>query len=137
MHRSYYVDPAFGGSAKCVIFERYGAYENFSTPIAFHVGEQETIKGQVTLDAAPCYTCRNQATFVPENDGVPQEIFYAIYVDCTTCTILRHHYADNGYGCSFWRRADTMHEPADYCDFIYDENCGTAPKYEIYDASCI
>nr|XP_054928117.1 uncharacterized protein LOC129385515 [Dermacentor andersoni] len=136
MHRNYYSDPNFGGAAKCVTVERYGSYENFSSPLVYRFGRNEKTTGQITLDAAPCYTSRNKAVFEPYDDSMPQEIFYAVYTDCTKCTILRHHYAENGNGCSFWRNEETMHEEADCCDFIYDENCGTAPKYQMYDDSC-
>ncbi|KAH6923352.1 hypothetical protein HPB50_000437 [Hyalomma asiaticum] len=40
MHRNYYSDPNFGGAAKCVTFERYGSYENFSTPAVYSFGKQ-------------------------------------------------------------------------------------------------
>ncbi|XP_037524016.1 uncharacterized protein LOC119401361 [Rhipicephalus sanguineus] len=136
MHRNYYSDPNFGGAAKCVTFERYGSYENFSTPAVYSFGGQGSTKGQVTFDPAPCYTSRNKANFEPFDDSSPQETFYLIYIECQKCTIMRHPYAENGYGCTYWRREDTMNEPADCCDFIYDENCGTTPKYQIYDASC-
>ncbi|KAL1430891.1 hypothetical protein MTO96_014745 [Rhipicephalus appendiculatus] len=44
--------------------------------------------------------------------------------------------APSGYGCSLWRRISTFHQPGDCCQFIYDENCGTSPKYQIYLPSC-
>ncbi|KAH8030252.1 hypothetical protein HPB51_006684 [Rhipicephalus microplus] len=30
----------------------------------------------------------------------------------------------------------TLSEPNDCCEFIYDENCGSTPKYSIYEQSC-
>ncbi|KAK8762790.1 hypothetical protein V5799_025943 [Amblyomma americanum] len=63
----------------------------------------------------------------------PVEDFYVIYFDCTSCAVIRHRYTDNGYGCSLWRKVGTFQEPNDCCEFIYDENCGSSPKYQVYD----
>lgn len=42
-----------------------------------------------------------------------------------------------GYGCTYWRRTDTLRQlAADGCEFIYDELCGTTPKYKFYDPTC-
>ncbi|XP_077491945.1 uncharacterized protein LOC144102591 [Amblyomma americanum] len=63
-------------------------------------------------------------------------MYYLIYTDCSTCSVLRHRYAANGYGCTYWRRASSLTKENDCCQFIYDENCGTSPKYQIYYPSC-
>ncbi|XP_077494959.1 uncharacterized protein LOC144105728 [Amblyomma americanum] len=135
MYRNYYLDPIIGGAAKCVAFERYGAYENFSTPATFSYGKDGSTIGEFTLTSSPCYEGKNMATFKPYNSTFPPESIHIIYTDCT-CYVGRHDYADNGNGCTFWRRADKLNEPADCCEFIYAENCGTSPKYQIYDSSC-
>ncbi|KAH7934033.1 hypothetical protein HPB49_020738 [Dermacentor silvarum] len=72
----------------------------------------------------------------PEGFSLPVEVYNLLYVDCDLCTIKRHPYVDNGHGCTLWRKADTLHLPADGCEFIYDQNCGTSPKYKIFDETC-
>ncbi|XP_077492555.1 uncharacterized protein LOC144103775 [Amblyomma americanum] len=133
MYRNYYADPDFGGSAKCLKFQRYGTYENFTTPVAFTFGQNGTTKGKFVLSSSPCYTGKDIHKFTPDNAQNPHEDFYVIYVDCASCIVVRHRYAANGYGCSLWRRAGTLQIPNDCCEFIYAENCGTSPKYQVYD----
>ncbi|XP_075728419.1 uncharacterized protein LOC119165692 [Rhipicephalus microplus] len=110
IYRNYYYDPNYGGTAKCVKYTRYGAYQNFSTPSMFTYGQ--------------------------ESGDIVEQTYQIIYVDCNICYIVRHPYADNGYGCTLWRRLSTFQQPADCCDFIYAENCGTTPRYQIYEPSC-
>ncbi|KAL1478619.1 hypothetical protein MTO96_016055 [Rhipicephalus appendiculatus] len=74
--------------------------------------------------------------FVPNDPKLTPRKYNIIYTDCVTCCIFRHRDAGDGYGCTYWRRASTMQEPDDCCKFIYDENCGTSPKYMFYDSSC-
>ncbi|KAL1430885.1 hypothetical protein MTO96_014740 [Rhipicephalus appendiculatus] len=108
MYRNYYADPLFGGTESCVKYNRYGDYANFSTPAVFTYGQDGFLKGKLTLSSTPCYTGKNKKEFV----------------------------SFESYGCSYWRRVDTLDDTADSCDFIYDENCGTSPKYKMYDSSC-
>ncbi|XP_049511952.1 uncharacterized protein LOC125940188 [Dermacentor silvarum] len=136
MYRNYYADPDFGGSAKCVRYRVTGTYENFSTSIVFMYGEEGMVNGQGYLSSSPCYTAKNIAIFRPDNLSLPVEVYNLLYVDCDLCTIKRHPYVDNGHGCTLWRKADTLHLPADGCEFIYDQNCGTSPKYKIFDETC-
>ncbi|XP_077494433.1 uncharacterized protein LOC144105135 [Amblyomma americanum] len=136
MYRNYYADPLFGGTAKCVKYNRYGEYEYFSTPAVLTFGQEGYLTGRITLTSSPCYVGKNRKTFNPNGDAETQESFHTIYISCDSCFIARHPYAANGYGCSYWRRSDVALEPDDCCEFIYDENCGTAPKYKMYDRSC-
>nr|XP_037273680.1 uncharacterized protein LOC119165692 [Rhipicephalus microplus] len=140
IYRNYYYDPNYGGTAKCVKYTRYGAYQNFSTPSMFTYGQGEvqSVKGDLTLTSTPCYMNKNYHTFQPYNKSgdIVEQNYQIIYADCNICYILRHPYADNGYGCTLWRRLSTFQQPADCCDFIYAENCGTTPRYQIYEPSC-
>ncbi|XP_077485290.1 uncharacterized protein LOC144095416 [Amblyomma americanum] len=135
MYRNYYSDPDFGGSAKCLKFQRYGIYENFTTPVVFTFGKNGStnVTGTFVLTSSPCYTGRDLHNFTPDDAHFPVEDFYVIYFDCTSCAVIRHRYTDNGYGCSLWRKVGTFQEPNDCCEFIYDENCGSSPKYQVYD----
>nr|XP_054917116.1 uncharacterized protein LOC129380337 isoform X2 [Dermacentor andersoni] len=93
------------------MYKTFGEYGNFSTTAAFIYGERGTggaIWGRHALTSTPCYSGKNLFQFVPLN----------------------------GYGCSFWRRVSTFHNQADCCEFIYDENCGSTPKYQVYLSSC-
>ncbi|KAL3183671.1 hypothetical protein MRX96_033766 [Rhipicephalus microplus] len=140
IYRNYNYDPDFGGTAKCVKYSRYGTYQNFTTPSAFTFGQgvTGTVKGEMTLTPAACYSARNSVGFVPYNNtgDVIEEKYQVIYTDCDTCFVFRHLYVNDGYGCTLWRRTSTFHQPGDCCEFIYDENCGTSPKYQIYLPSC-
>nr|XP_054917115.1 uncharacterized protein LOC129380337 isoform X1 [Dermacentor andersoni] len=123
------------------MYKTFGEYGNFSTTAAFIYGERGTggaIWGRHALTSTPCYSGKNLFQFVPLNgtgDAV-QEMYHTIYAECDTCFFVRHRYVANGYGCSFWRRVSTFHNQADCCEFIYDENCGSTPKYQVYLSSC-
>uniref|UniRef100_G3MSF4 RING-type domain-containing protein n=1 Tax=Amblyomma maculatum TaxID=34609 RepID=G3MSF4_AMBMU len=132
-YRNYYYDPYFGGSAKCVKYQRYGTYENFSTPIMLTFPDGE-VRGRFSMSSSECYSTKDAVTFVRDDEST--QSFHIIYTDCQICSILRHPYAANGYGCSYWRRTSTLHESDDCCKFIYDQNCGTSPMYQMYDRSC-
>ncbi|KAL1485477.1 hypothetical protein MTO96_031933 [Rhipicephalus appendiculatus] len=110
--RSYYEDPEFGGVQKCVLFQRYGIYsfENYSTSVEFLVGrnKESSIRGEFKMTSSECYTAKDK-------------VKYRRY---------------DSYGCSYWLRIDTGFQDNDGCEFIYDENCGTSPKYYFYDNSC-
>ncbi|KAL1430899.1 hypothetical protein MTO96_014751 [Rhipicephalus appendiculatus] len=138
LYRNYYEDADFGGNAKCLSFKRFGSYENFTTNVVFTFGEhgKGNTTGKFVLTSSPCYEGRDIHSFTPDSPDVPLEDFYVIFVDCESCIVIRHRYADNGFGCSLWRRKGTLTEPNDYCEFIYDENCGSTPKYSIYEQSC-
>ncbi|XP_077494511.1 uncharacterized protein LOC144105240 [Amblyomma americanum] len=135
MYRNYYHDPDFGGAAKCVKYQRYGAYENFSTPVVLTFPEG-AVRGRFSMSSSECYATKYVVTFVRDDKSTASLMFYIIYTDCEICSILRHPYAGNGYGCSYWRRVSTMDQTDDCCKFIYDQNCGTSPKYRMYDTSC-
>ncbi|XP_037273678.2 uncharacterized protein LOC119165689 [Rhipicephalus microplus] len=138
LFRNYYEDPDFGGNANCLSFKRFGAYQNFTTNVVFTFGEhgKANTTGKFQLTSSPCYQGRDIQSFTPDSPDVPLEDFYVIYVDCASCVVIRHRYANDGYGCSLWRRKGTLSEPNDCCEFIYDENCGSTPKYSIYGQSC-
>ncbi|XP_054934203.1 uncharacterized protein [Dermacentor andersoni] len=110
MFRNYYEDPNFGGHSKCLRYNRFGTYENFTTKMVFTFGEHGTqnTTGKFVLESSPCYTGKNIHSFTP----------------------------DSRNGCSLWRRRGTLDEPNDCCEFIYDENCGSSPKYPVYEQSC-
>ncbi|KAL1430889.1 hypothetical protein MTO96_014743 [Rhipicephalus appendiculatus] len=137
---SYYEDPEFGGVQKCVLFQRYGIYsfENYSTSVEFLVGRkrESSIRGEFKMTSSECYTAKDKVKYRRYDNISTARNFHLIYTDCQTCSILRHHYAANGYGCSYWLRIDTGFQDNDGCEFIYDENCGTSPKYYFYDNSC-
>ncbi|XP_075532078.1 uncharacterized protein LOC142564800 [Dermacentor variabilis] len=88
------------------------------------------------MSSTDCYVAKNKKTFVPDNNGGPDESFHVIYIECATCFVARHPYAGDGQGCSFWRRSDSLHESAHCCEFIYDQNCGASPKYKMYNPTC-
>ncbi|XP_077494432.1 uncharacterized protein LOC144105133 [Amblyomma americanum] len=136
VYRNYYFDADFAGAEKCVKYERFGVYENFTTPCIFLFGPHGSNTGSITLSSSPCYTAKNQKSFVPEDDNVPAVEFHTIYMNCASCFVARHPYAANGYGCTLWRRYDSLNIPDVCCEFIYDENCGTSPKYHMYHSTC-
>nr|XP_054918460.1 uncharacterized protein LOC129380709 [Dermacentor andersoni] len=138
MFRNYYEDPNFGGHSKCLRYNRFGTYENFTTSVVFTFGKHGTqnTTGKFVLESLPCYTGKNILSFTPDSPDVPLEDYHIIYVNCESCVVLRHRYADNGNGCSLWRLRGTLDEPNDCCEFIYDENCGSAPKYPVYEQPC-
>ncbi|KAL1430887.1 hypothetical protein MTO96_014742 [Rhipicephalus appendiculatus] len=136
MYRNYEYDPNFGGAAKCVRYHTTGSYESFSSHVVFFYGDNGTVPGQGYLASSPGYETKNIGIFQPDNHSLPVEVYNFVYVDCGICTIKRHPYANNGRGCTQWRKADTLHLPADCCDFIYDLTCGTSPKYKLFDETC-
>ncbi|KAH8030254.1 hypothetical protein HPB51_006686 [Rhipicephalus microplus] len=99
---------------------------------------KQSKEGEITLTPSSCYSARNSLKFVPYNNtgDLIEETYQVIYTDCETCFVFRNVYANGGYGCALWRRTSTFRQPADCCEFIYDENCGTSPKYQIYLPSC-
>ncbi|XP_049524001.1 uncharacterized protein LOC125945762 [Dermacentor silvarum] len=123
-------------TAKCVKYSKDGKYENFSSPAIITYAGQGSIKATLNLDSSECYVAKDKFGFIPEDPNLTPISFSLIYTDCVTCSVMRHRYAGDGYGCTYWRRADSMQKPDDCCKFIYDENCGTSPKYVIYDSSC-
>nr|XP_054934136.1 uncharacterized protein LOC129388108 [Dermacentor andersoni] len=136
MYRNYDYDPNMGGEAKCVTFSTFGKYENFTTPANFAYGYSETVRGTLTLGSSSCYTAKNKKEFVPNDDNASSESFHAIFMDCESCFVGRHPNAGDGRGCTLWRRYDSLDRRLDYCEFIYDENCGSSPKYKMYDSTC-
>ncbi|KAL3246225.1 hypothetical protein MRX96_057823 [Rhipicephalus microplus] len=136
MYRNYYYDPIFGGTAKCLKYAKYGAYKNFSSPAIYTFAGNEKITGRLALDSSECYVSKDTLGFIPDDPNLTPREYYVIYTDCVTCAVLRHRYAAEGYGCTYWRRTTALRNSDDCCKFIYDENCGTSPKYDIYDDSC-
>ncbi|XP_070378896.1 uncharacterized protein [Dermacentor albipictus] len=136
MYRNYYSDPNFGGTAKCVKYSKDGKYENFSAPAIITYAGQGAITAQLNLRSSECYVARDKFVFVPDDPNLSSIAFYLIYTDCLTCSVIRHRYAGDGFGCTYWRRADALKNPDDCCKFIYDENCGSSPKYQTCDSSC-
>ncbi|XP_037524029.1 uncharacterized protein LOC119401368 [Rhipicephalus sanguineus] len=146
MYRNFYVDNTFGGSAKCVKYSGAGKYSDYSMPALISYHPDKSVSHHLTLGSLACYKARNIKVLTPntigngtsgnsssmENNLAPQ-MFHVIYTDCKMCLVLRHRYASNGAGCSFWRRADSLKKCTDCCEFIYDEICGSFPKYKVYD----
>ncbi|KAL1485479.1 hypothetical protein MTO96_031935 [Rhipicephalus appendiculatus] len=140
MYRNFYVDQTFGGSAKCVKYSGAGKYNDYSMPAVIEYHPNESVSHHLTLGSLACYKARNIKILTPtlgnggstESNLAPQ-MFHVIYTDCKKCLVLRHRYANSGTGCSFWRRADSIKKCADCCEFIYDEICGSFPKYKVYD----
>ncbi|XP_075531571.1 uncharacterized protein LOC142564454 [Dermacentor variabilis] len=138
MFRNYYEDPHFGGVRHCVKFRRYGTYsfENHSTSVEFAFGSEGSIRGEFTMTSSDCYAAKDRVIYHRyDNISFPRN-FRVLYTHCTFCSILRHPYAANGYGCSYWRRTDTFHEENLCCEYIYYQNCGSSPKYEFFDHTC-
>ncbi|XP_070378897.1 uncharacterized protein [Dermacentor albipictus] len=136
MYRNYYSDAHFGGTAKCVKYSKVGRYENFTSRAIVTYAGQGSTTGQLNLDSAECYVAKDKFGYIPDDPTLPPISFYLIYTDCVTCSVIRHRYAGDGYGCTYWRRTDALQKPDDCCEFIYAENCGLSPKYQIYDSSC-
>ncbi|KAL1430896.1 hypothetical protein MTO96_014750 [Rhipicephalus appendiculatus] len=89
-----------------------------------------------SLLSTPGYAARNLHSFTAKEQALTWE-HHAIYVDCESCYIGRHHYARNGYGCTMWLPATPLSkESTEYCDFIFDVFCGSAPKFYMYNPSC-
>ncbi|KAL1430898.1 hypothetical protein MTO96_014750 [Rhipicephalus appendiculatus] len=87
----------------------------------------------IYVDCESCYIGRHHYA---RNEALTWE-HHAIYVDCESCYIGRHHYARNGYGCTMWLPATPLSkESTEYCDFIFDVFCGSAPKFYMYNPSC-
>nr|XP_037272017.1 uncharacterized protein LOC119164023 [Rhipicephalus microplus] len=140
--RNYPYDHHFGGTAKCVKYERIGPFNGYSMNVRFSWCQDGygrgcgSSVGRYVLTSMPGYRTRNQYNFLAVN-GVDSYSMHTIYKDCNTCFIARYRYALNGYGCIQWRRlSHTFNRRADYCDFIFDLFCGNAPKYQVYDDSC-
>ncbi|KAL1478618.1 hypothetical protein MTO96_016054 [Rhipicephalus appendiculatus] len=136
MYRNYYNDPILGGTAKCLKYSKYGAYKNFSSPAMYTFAGNGKITGHLNLDSSDCYVSKDTLGFIPDDPHLTPREYFVIYTDCVTCAVLRHRYAGDGYGCTYWRRTSALQNSDDCCKFIYDENCGTSPKYQIYDSSC-
>uniref|UniRef100_G3MTV4 Uncharacterized protein n=1 Tax=Amblyomma maculatum TaxID=34609 RepID=G3MTV4_AMBMU len=118
MYRNYFADPDFGGSSKCLKLQRYGKYENFTSPVVFTFGHNGSTSGIFHLTSSPCYTGKDLTKFTPDDESVPLEDFYSIYIDCSSCLVIRHRYVENGFGCSLWRRVGTLRQPNDCCEFV-------------------
>ncbi|XP_077485137.1 uncharacterized protein LOC144095225 [Amblyomma americanum] len=108
VYRNYYEDPYFGKAEKCVKFSTYGDYQNFSKAAIATFGTNGVGSGRISLSSTKCYWAKNVLIFTPRN----------------------------GYGCTYWLHSSAVGQEHRGCEFIYDENCGSSPKYQIYDQSC-
>uniref|UniRef100_A0A224YLT8 Lipocalin n=1 Tax=Rhipicephalus zambeziensis TaxID=60191 RepID=A0A224YLT8_9ACAR len=139
MYRNYYYDPYYGGTANCVKFQRTAPPKNFTMPATYSwCGPSGcgSIDVHYSLLSTPGYEARNLHSFTAKEQALTWE-HHAIYVDCESCYIGRHHYALNGYGCTMWLPATPLSkESTEYCDFIFDVFCGSAPKFYMYNPSC-
>uniref|UniRef100_A0A131XNF5 Putative lipocal-1 1 n=1 Tax=Hyalomma excavatum TaxID=257692 RepID=A0A131XNF5_9ACAR len=140
--RNFPYDPHFGGSAKCVKYERIGPVMGSSMNVRFSWCQDGYGRGcgasvgRYVLTSTPGYSTRNQYNFLAAN-GYGSFQMHTIFKDCSTCFVGRYRYALNGHGCVQWRRVShTFNRRADYCDFIFDLFCGNSPRYYMYDNTC-
>ncbi|KAH7940181.1 hypothetical protein HPB52_022096 [Rhipicephalus sanguineus] len=142
MKRNYPYDPYYGGNARCVLYDRVGPYRNYTIPARFSWCQDGSgrgcgsVVGSYLLSAIPGYWARNLYSFYPNNGHLAWQQ-HAIYKDCSTCYIGRYRYALNGYGCVMWRRTSSINRRTDFCDFIFEVFCGAAPKYQVFEPSCL
>ncbi|XP_054917113.1 uncharacterized protein [Dermacentor andersoni] len=140
--RNYPYDPHFGGTARCVKYERIGPVMGNSMNVRFSWCQDGSGRGcgssvgRYVLTSTPGYRARNLYNFL-SFIGAGNFQMHTIYKDCGTCFVGRYHHALNGYGCAMWRRvSSTLNRRASYCDFIFHLFCGGAPEYHMYDESC-
>uniref|UniRef100_L7LQS6 Putative salivary lipocalin n=1 Tax=Rhipicephalus pulchellus TaxID=72859 RepID=L7LQS6_RHIPC len=98
MYRNYYYDPFYGGTANCVKFQRTAPPKNFTMPATYSWCGQSgcgSVDVHYSLLSTPGYEARNLHTFTAKEQALTWE-HHAIYVDCESCYIGRHHYALNG-----------------------------------------
>ncbi|XP_054917118.1 uncharacterized protein [Dermacentor andersoni] len=106
VYRNFHDDVYFG-SIKCIRFHDLGVCAEYATANLSLRGNCNTTH-VIILGSSWNYTAKN-----------------LIITDTSEC-----------YGCTYWRSFDRIHQQAEGCEFIYDELCGTTPKYDLYDPTC-
>uniref|UniRef100_A0A224YLR0 Lipocalin n=1 Tax=Rhipicephalus zambeziensis TaxID=60191 RepID=A0A224YLR0_9ACAR len=134
VYRNYYDDAHFG-IVKCATFRDLRNFKDYFTSIRSDKNGTFNSSEKIVLKSSPGYTAKNLIQLKSEGKNGTVEV-NVIYTDCQKCIVLRHPYANDGYGCTYWRRYDTIKEQTDGCEFIYDELCGTVPKYRTYTSTC-
>ncbi|XP_065301927.2 uncharacterized protein [Dermacentor albipictus] len=79
---------------------------------------------------------RNYNIFQVQLDGVSRvEKYDIMFVDCAHCMIVKDQ---KGSKCLISVRESSLrHGVPQYCHFLYDLLCGTSPKYQFSDSSCL
>ncbi|KAL1430880.1 hypothetical protein MTO96_014737 [Rhipicephalus appendiculatus] len=134
VYRNYYDDAHFG-SVKCATFRDLRNFKDYFTSIRSDKNGTFNSSEKIVLKSSPGYTAKNLIQSKSDGKNGTVEV-NVIYTDCQKCIVLRHPYANDGYGCTYWRRYDTIKEQTDGCEFIYDELCGTVPKYRTCTSTC-
>ncbi|XP_037524037.1 uncharacterized protein LOC119401372 [Rhipicephalus sanguineus] len=133
VYRNFYEDLYFGG-VKCIKFHYLELNVDNTVKTISDTGG--SVPSQVVgLGSSSNYTAEN-LIFIKAGKLNATVQVHVIYRDCQKCVVLRHPYANRGYGCTYWRSSDSLRQQAEGCEFIYDELCGTVPKYRIYDPTC-
>ncbi|KAL1452331.1 hypothetical protein MTO96_027920 [Rhipicephalus appendiculatus] len=139
IYRNYELDPLYGDSTHCA---NATVVATDPDEPAFWTKEQgETTKFlKDTLLSSPGYTTKNLVHVQSARPGKqpskrPEIDLYmsAVFVDCNSCKVFRHHYIDGGAGCTLWKPESKINQRDECCEFIYDLLCGTSPKYHISD----
>ncbi|XP_054934133.1 uncharacterized protein [Dermacentor andersoni] len=133
VYRNFHDDVYFG-SIKCIRFRDLRLDADYASPNLSLSGNFTTTH-VIILDSSWNYTAKNLIiTDTNELHSIVE--VHVIFRDCELCMVLRHPYANNGFGCTYWRSFNRIRQQAEGCEFIYDELCGTTPKYDLYDPTC-
>ncbi|XP_077494168.1 uncharacterized protein LOC144104830 isoform X2 [Amblyomma americanum] len=128
VHRNFYEDFTFGGNIKSLKSLRHPGYGEFGSPVILSYHDEESTSGSLTLSSTEGYKAKNILRFNFCHDNRTAET-HVIFKKHHTCLILRHPNIMSGFGCSFWRHSSAAAKESNCCEFIYDQNCGTTPKY--------
>ncbi|XP_077532563.1 uncharacterized protein LOC144144933 [Haemaphysalis longicornis] len=97
------------------------------------IGNGVPQEATATLMSSPGYEVKNVINVAA--NGAP-EVNYnltSVFVDCGSCEVVRHSYADGGKGCALWQPKGEIGTDITCCQFIYDLVCGTSTKYQLYE----
>ncbi|XP_037273682.2 uncharacterized protein LOC119165696 [Rhipicephalus microplus] len=132
VQRNYYEDLLFGAEVRGIKYQRYGRNTAHNTPIVITYQDGTKVSARLTIGSSEGYQAKNliRIDFCHSNYSIEAHL---IFWEPFNCLIIRHPYVDNGLGCSYWRHVAALKKPDDCCQFIYAENCGTSPRYQIYD----
>uniref|UniRef100_V5HAG6 Putative lipocal-1 1 n=1 Tax=Ixodes ricinus TaxID=34613 RepID=V5HAG6_IXORI len=97
------------GTAKCVRGHQVGPYENYTTTIRVRHSPNVELDTRLHIKASEGYTHRNVFTMAPVEDPSKPEEFPMVYVDCSSCWVMRHPYVSNR-ACSVVKRRTTTWE---------------------------
>ncbi|XP_077532560.1 uncharacterized protein LOC144144929 [Haemaphysalis longicornis] len=133
MYRSFEYDPYFGGNPTCISVTQSGVYENSAADFSVELGATDKLNVTATLMSSPGYDVQNVLNVVAI--GAPEVNFNltVAYVNCESCKVIRHSYADGGKGCSLWQPKAALGQDVTCCHYVYDLVCGTSTKYQLYD----